>query len=69
MTFLEMFHQYSDHDVYEYELGHEYEYHEEYRCDNCGNATIFNAISGIVAIVSQRVFHDTVPIVTGRNSE
>lgn len=69
MTLLKVLHEYGHDNVHENELSHEYEDNEEYRCDDATNAAIFNAISGIVAVVPQGILHYAIPVVPGRDAE
>lgn len=65
MTLLQVFHKHRDDHVDENELRHQYKNDEKYRRDDGADATIFHAIGRLVAVVSKRILHDAVPIVTG----
>ena len=69
MTLFEMFHEYSNDDVNKNELCHQHENYKKYRSYNGAHATILHAVRCFVAIVSQSVLHDTVPIVAGGHSK
>lgn len=65
----EVLHEHGHDDVHQHELGHEHEDHEENGRNDARDATVLDAISRRVAVLSQRVFHDAVPIVAGGNAE
>jgi len=50
-------------------LCHQNENDKKYRSDNGAHATIFNAVRRVIAIVPQRVLHDSIPIVTSGDPE
>lgn len=64
-----MLHEYGHHHVHQYELCHKDENNEEYRCNDATDATVFNAVGRVVAVIPQGVLHYAVPIVPGRDSE
>lgn len=64
-----MFHEYSDDDVDQHELCHQHKDDEKDGCDNAGYTTIPDAIGRWVAIFTQCVLHDAVPVVTRRYAE
>lgn len=69
MTFLQVFHEYSNHNVDKHKLSHQYENDKEYWRDDAANATVLNAVSGIVTIVPECVLHNSIPIVTSGDPE
>lgn len=64
-----MFHEHGDHYVDQHELGHQHEYDEEHGCYAVSDATVFHAVSRVVAVLTECVLHDAVPVVTGGHSE
>lgn len=64
-----MFHKDGHDDVDQHELGHQDEDDEKDGRDDARNAAILDAIGRRVAILAQRVFHDSVPIVARRHAE
>ena len=64
-----MFHEDSDDDVDQDELGHQDEDDEKDGGDDSRDAAILDTISGSIAFLAQRVLHDSVPIVARRYAE
>ena len=67
MRFLQMLHEDSNDDVDKHKLRHEHKDDKEDRRDDSRHAAVLDAVSGRVAVLTQRILHDTVPVVTGRH--
>ena len=64
-----MFHENGDDDIDQDKLGHQDENDEKNRGDDARHATILDAIGRRIAILSQRVLHDAVPVVARSHAE
>jgi len=64
-----MFHEHGDHYVDQHELRHQHEYDEEHGRYAVGDATVFHAVCRAVAVLTECVLHDAVPVVTGGHPE
>lgn len=64
-----MLHQDGNNDVDEHKLGHEHEDHEVDGGDDGADAAVGHAVVRIVAVLSQRVLHDSVPVVARGDAE
>jgi hypothetical protein len=67
--FFKMLHEDGDDHVDQYELGHQHKDDKENWRDHGGDAAVAHAVSGVVARLPQRVFHDAVPVVTSGHPE
>lgn len=66
---LQVFHQDGDDHVDQDELGHQNEYDKKDGSDDTRDAAVFDTISRCVAILTQRVLHDAVPVISGSYAE
>lgn len=64
-----MFHENGDDDVDQDELGHQDEDDEKDGSDDAGHAAVLDAIGRVIAVLPQRVLHDSVPIVARGHPE
>jgi len=64
-----MFHEHGDHYVDQHELRHQHEYDKEHGRYAVGDATVFHAVGRVVAVLTECVLHDAVPVVTGGHPE
>ena len=64
-----MLHEDSHHHVDQHELGHQHEHHEVDRRYYGTDTAVGQTLVGTVAVLTQRVLHDAVPVVTRGNPE
>jgi len=64
MGFFKMLHEHGDDHVDQYKLGHQHKDDKENWSNHSGDAAVAHAVSGVIARLPQRVFHDAVPVVT-----
>jgi len=66
---LQVFHKHSHDHVDQNELGHEDENDEEEGGEVRGDAAVAEAVVAVLALLPQGVFHDPVPVISGRDTE
>ena len=59
-----MFHKHSNHHIYKDKLGQEDENNKEERSDILVYTTITQAVIAIIALLSQRIFHNPIPVIS-----
>lgn len=69
VAFLQMLHQHGHHNIDQHKLGDEHEYHEKAGCQDWIHTAIPFTTLRWVAIVTECVLHDAIPVVTGGNAE
>lgn len=68
-TYLQMLHEDRYHHIDEHKLGHEDKYDEVQWCNEGADATVADTVFSWIAVLSQRVLHNAVPVVTRSNAE
>ena len=59
-----MFHEDSNHNIDQDKLGHQDKDHEEERSENCGDTAVLETVWAGVALLTDGVFHNPIPIVS-----
>lgn len=67
--FFEVLHEHGNDHVDQHELGHQHKDDEENGRNDGGDAAVAHTVGGVVARLTQRVFHDAVPVVAGGHPE
>ncbi len=69
VRFLQVLHQDSHDHVDQYELSHQNENDEKDGGDDVRYTAVLQTVGRRVAVLAQRVFHDSVPVITRRHTE
>ena len=69
MRFLQVFHEDGNDNVHQHKLCHEDKDDEEDRSDDAGYAAVFNTVGRRIAVFTQSIFHDSVPVITSGHTE